>query len=52
MVGKASLKEAFGPGSHGSTFGGNPLAMAAAAAVLEEALSDSVLQSVKQRANC
>ncbi|WP_240968189.1 acetylornithine transaminase [Paenibacillus aquistagni] len=29
MLAKAKLREAFGPGSHGSTFGGTPLAMAA-----------------------
>ncbi|WP_025021203.1 acetylornithine transaminase [Ligilactobacillus equi] len=35
MVGKAKLASAFGPGSHGSTFAGNPLAMAAAKEVLQ-----------------
>jgi hypothetical protein len=30
LLGKSSLAPAFGPGSHGSTFGGNKLAMAAA----------------------
>ena len=30
LLGKSSLASAFGPGSHGSTFGGNKLAMAAA----------------------
>ncbi|NJE33035.1 acetylornithine transaminase [Lactobacillus agilis] len=34
MVGKKSLGKYFGPGSHGSTFAGNPLAMAAAKEVL------------------
>ncbi|MGM0095211.1 acetylornithine/N-succinyldiaminopimelate aminotransferase [Enterococcus sp. DIV1083b] len=33
MLGKSHLQTAFGPGSHGSTFGGNKLAMAAASAV-------------------
>lgn len=36
MIAKERYKDAFGPGSHGSTFGGNPLAMAAAQAVLTE----------------
>mgnify|MGYP001818181341 FL=1 len=34
--------ELFGPGSHGSTFGGNPLACRAALAVLEEMLASSL----------
>lgn len=34
MMGKRALASAFGPGSHGTTFGGNKLAMAAAKAVL------------------
>ncbi|MGC8074350.1 aminotransferase class III-fold pyridoxal phosphate-dependent enzyme, partial [Salmonella enterica] len=28
MIAKVPLEEHFGPGTHGSTFGGNPLAMA------------------------
>jgi acetylornithine/N-succinyldiaminopimelate aminotransferase len=35
-------------GTHGSTFGGNPLAMAAAAAVLDELLSDGFLEHVRR----
>ncbi len=35
MVCRAALENALPPGSHGSTFGGNPLASAAALAVLE-----------------
>ncbi|SFL53712.1 acetylornithine transaminase [Salibacterium qingdaonense] len=35
MIGKQFLKESFGPGSHGTTFGGNPLAMAAVKATLQ-----------------
>jgi acetylornithine/N-succinyldiaminopimelate aminotransferase len=34
------------PGSHGSTFGGNPLAMAVAEAVLTEVLADGFLDNV------
>ncbi|GAE31208.1 acetylornithine transaminase [Halalkalibacter hemicellulosilyticus] len=49
MVGKASLKEAFGTGSHGSTFGGNPLAMAAAEAVLQEVFLDETLAHVQDK---
>ncbi|MDR6225582.1 aspartate aminotransferase family protein [Desmospora profundinema] len=35
MLGRAGLEESFGPGTHASTFGGNPLAMAVADAVLD-----------------
>lgn len=43
MIGKAALQTAFGAGSHGSTFGGNKLAMAAAAAVCQQ-ISEAPLQ--------
>ena len=36
---------AFGPGTHASTFGGNPLAMAAAVATLETILADGFLEN-------
>ncbi len=51
LIGKAHLIEAFGPGSHGSTFGGNPLAMAAAKATLEIIFKDDFLQSVVDKGN-
>ncbi|CAM3530833.1 acetylornithine transaminase [Marinicrinis lubricantis] len=35
MLGKAKLKEAFGAGSHGTTFGGTPIAAATGLAVVE-----------------
>ena len=38
------------PGTHGSTFGGNPLAMAAAKAVLEILGEDGFLADVRERA--
>lgn len=50
MIGKEKLADAFGPGSHGSTFGGNPLAMAAAKAVLE-IIDQSFLDDVSQKAD-
>ena len=37
-------------GTHGSTFGGNPLAMAAGNAVLDVMLADGFLDRVRQRA--
>jgi acetylornithine/N-succinyldiaminopimelate aminotransferase len=42
--------EAMTAGSHGSTFGGNPMAMAAANAVLDVMLEDGFLESVRQKA--
>lgn len=51
LIGKAKLIEAFGPGSHGSTFGGNPLAMAAANATLQTIFQDSFLKDVEEKSN-
>ena len=42
MMGKGKLVGAFGPGSHASTFGGNPLACAAAIATLETMLEQNL----------
>lgn len=42
MLAQEHLREAFGPGSHGSTFGGNPLAMSAVLGTLETMLEDKV----------
>ncbi|HET7616477.1 MAG TPA: aminotransferase class III-fold pyridoxal phosphate-dependent enzyme, partial [Bacillales bacterium] len=49
VIGKESLKAAFGPGSHGSTFGGNPLAMAAAEAVLDVVFVQDFLRAVAEK---
>lgn len=49
MIGKASLAPAFGPGSHGSTFAGNPLTMSAAEAVLTQ-LTPAFLDDVQAKA--
>ncbi|MCS1350073.1 acetylornithine transaminase [Mechercharimyces sp. CAU 1602] len=48
MLARAELKEHFGVGSHGTTFGGNPLVMAAANAVLEELEQESLLGQVRE----
>ena len=37
LIGRADLLEAWGPGAHGSTYGGNPLACAAALATIDAA---------------
>lgn len=47
MLTRAELAEALPPGTHGSTFGGNPLASAAALAVLETLERDRVLEHVQ-----
>ncbi|WP_125703335.1 acetylornithine transaminase [Lacticaseibacillus daqingensis] len=49
MIGSAALAPAFGPGVHGSTFGGNLLALAAASAVLT-ALTPDFLAQVQHKA--
>ena len=45
MLGKTKLSAAFGYGSHGSTFGGNKLAMSAAGAVLSVLKEDGFLET-------
>ncbi|THE11201.1 acetylornithine transaminase [Bacillus timonensis] len=49
MLGKEKLKEAFGPGSHGSTFGGNPISLAAAKATLSIICQDEFLAEVEKK---
>jgi len=44
MLAKRKLAEAFGPGSHASTFGGTPIAMAAVKATIEMMLADNIPQ--------
>ena len=41
---------AMGPGTHGSTYGGNPLAMAMGNAVLDVVLEDGFIESVNDKA--
>ncbi len=42
------VASAFGPGSHASTFGGNPLGMAAGIAVLRALQEDGILENCRQ----
>jgi len=49
MLCRAALSEALPPGSHGSTFGGNPLASAAALAVLDVIDEERLLDAVQER---
>lgn len=46
IIGKESLKTYFGPGSHGSTFGGNPVSIAAAIATMNEIFEAGFLEGV------
>lgn len=49
MLGKQKLAQAFGAGTHGSTFGGNKLAMAAAKAVITTMKAPGFFETVNER---
>lgn len=49
IIGKASLADAFSAGSHGSTFGGNPVALAAAKETLATIFDESFLADVTKK---
>lgn len=49
LLARAEVAAVLGPGDHGSTFGGNPLACAAAVAVLETIERDGLLAEVAAR---
>ncbi|EUJ23022.1 acetylornithine aminotransferase [Listeria grandensis FSL F6-0971] len=49
MIGKAELAATFGPGSHGSTFGGNKIAMVAADAVIDIIFDEAFLEDVTEK---
>jgi acetylornithine/N-succinyldiaminopimelate aminotransferase len=48
-VGLADAGSLLGPGHHGSTFGGNPVACAAALAVLDTIEKESLLEAARER---
>ena len=50
LLARGELAQLMAPGTHGSTFGGNPLACAAALAVLETIEKDRLLQNVRAMA--
>jgi len=49
MLAAEHVAGAFGPGTHGSTFGGNPLSCTAALTVLDVIVQDSLLENVNRR---
>ncbi|WP_035322237.1 acetylornithine transaminase [Peribacillus kribbensis] len=49
MLGSEVLSAHFGPGSHGSTFGGNPVCLASAKAVLKEISRNGFLEEVNEK---
>ena len=49
MLAREGVAASFGPGTHGSTFGGNPLACTAALTVLEVIESEQLLENVNAR---
>ena len=49
LLGKSSLASALGPGSHGSTFGGNKLAMAAALETLHIMKETGFMEEVRSK---
>lgn len=50
MIGREMLSEHFNPGSHGSTFGGNPVSISAAEAVLKEIFKEGFLKEIVNKA--
>ncbi|WP_028559296.1 acetylornithine transaminase [Paenibacillus pinihumi] len=48
MLAKEKLRDAFAPGSHGSTFGGTPIATAAVKATVETIVQDRVADQAAQ----
>jgi acetylornithine/N-succinyldiaminopimelate aminotransferase len=49
MLATNKIAKAFSPGNHASTFGGNPLAMAAALATIQTILKENLLQTCRER---
>ncbi|MDX8395513.1 MAG: acetylornithine transaminase [Mariprofundaceae bacterium] len=47
MLASEKIAKSFGPGTHGSTFGGNPLACTAALTVLDVVQSENLLDNVQ-----
>ena len=50
MIAKKNLRESFGKGVHGSTFGGNPISLAAGKAVLNQISNPELLAEIRHKA--
>jgi len=51
FIASAAVGNAMTPGTHGSTFAGNPLAMAVAEVILDEVMAPGFLEDVRRRAD-
>lgn len=49
MIGTSALYDTFSPGTHGTTFGGNPLAVAVAQTVLDNVFQTEFLNAVNEK---
>lgn len=49
VIAKEELRSVFGPGSHGSTFGGNPISIAAAIATMDIIFQQTFLETVIEK---
>ena len=49
ILGTAELYETFGPGTHGTTYGGNPLGVAVAQTVVDNVFNDEFLNDVQKK---
>ncbi|GGA20978.1 acetylornithine transaminase [Psychrobacillus lasiicapitis] len=49
MLGTSALYDTFSPGTHGTTFGGNPLAVAVAQTVLDNVFTTKFLNAVNEK---
>lgn len=49
VIGRKALEDVFNPGSHGSTFGGNPIAIAASIATMETVFQQDFLEQVQEK---
>jgi predicted acetylornithine/succinylornithine family transaminase len=52
MLATDKIASSFLPGNHASTFGGNPLAMAAGVAVMNSLLEDGILENCREMGSC
>lgn len=51
IIGRDELKDVFGPGSHGTTFGGNPLSVASSIATMNIIFDEDFLAQVNEKAD-